>query len=77
MFYYSENVAYQATAASSSTWDPDTFRSYGPEKAVDGSTFTYALTKTEDKPWLSVTLLEFLNISRISVHLSTGTIANI
>ena len=75
MFYYSENVAYQATAASSSTWD--NLRSFGPEKAVDGSTFTYALTKTEDKPWLSVTLLEFLNISRISVYISTGTIANI
>ncbi|XP_078316802.1 uncharacterized protein LOC144620342 [Crassostrea virginica] len=58
-----KNVAYQAIAASSST------DAFGPEKAVDGSTRTYALTKTEENPWLSVTLSEFLNISRIFVYL--------
>ena len=72
MFYCSENVAYQATAASSSTEDPDTWTSYGPEKAVDESTRTYALTKTEKNPWLSVTLSEFLNVSRIYVYLDIG-----
>ena len=72
MFYSSENVAYKATAASSSTEDPTTLRSYDPENAVDGSIRTAAITKTEKNPWLSVTLSEFLNVSRVSVYLDIG-----
>ena len=68
-FYSSENVAYKATAASY----PETFSSYGPEKAVDGDTDTLALTITGKDPWLSVTLSEYLNISRISVYVGIGT----
>ena len=73
MFYSSENVAYKATVASSSTEDPNTRRSYGPENAVDEDTGTAAITKTEKNPWLSVTLSEYLNISRISVNLDIST----
>ena len=72
MFYCSENLAYKATVASSSTRDPDTRRSYDPEKAVDEDTNTSAVTKSEKNPWLSVTLSEYLNISRISVYLDIG-----
>ena len=73
MFYCSENVAYQATAASSSTKDPVRWTSYGPEKVVDEDTVTGALTKTEKNPWFSVTLSEFLNVSRVSVYLENST----
>ena len=62
--------------ASSSTEDLVSLRSYGPENVVDEDTITAAITKTEENPWLSVTLSEFLNVSRISVYLdiSTGVI---
>ena len=73
MFYSSENVAYKATAASSSTRDPATWTSYDPENAVDGDTNTSAITKLGINPWLSVTLSEYLNISRISVYLDIST----
>ena len=69
MFYCSENVAHQATAASSSTRDTDILRSYDPENAVDEDTGTAAITKPGKDPWLSVTLSEFLNVSRVSVYL--------
>ena len=76
MFYSSENVAYKATVASSSTEDLVSLRSYGPENVVDEDTITSAITKLGKNPWLSVTLSEFLNVSRISVYLdiSTGVI---
>ena len=73
MFYSSENVAYQATAASSSTADPVRWTSYGPENAVDEDTGTAAITKTGKNPWLSVTLSEFLNVSRVYVYLERST----
>ena len=72
MFYCTENVAYQATAASSSTEDPTTRGSYGPENAVDGSTSTAAITKSGKNPWLSLTLSEYLNVSRVYVYLDVG-----
>ena len=67
-FYSSENVAYKATAASY----PETFSSSGPEKAVDEDTDTAVVTITGINPWLSVTLSEFLNVSRISLYLEIG-----
>ena len=73
MFYCTENVAHRATVASSSTADPTTRGSYGPENAVDERTDTAAITKTEKNPWLSVTLSEFLNVSRVSVYLEKST----
>ena len=65
MFYSSENVAYEATVASAL----DFRGSYGPENAVDEDTDTSAFTISGKDPWLSVTLSEFLNVSRVSVYL--------
>ena len=65
MFYSSENVAYQATVASTF----DFIGSYGPENAVDEHKNTSAVTNSGKHPWLSVRLSEYFNISHISVYL--------
>lgn len=67
--YYSENVAYNATAILSSNFENNVAMN-----AVDEDPGTYALTRTEKNPQLIITLSNLFTIKRMYSVIQEGKI---
>lgn len=74
--YILENIAYGLPSISTST---DTYQGIemSAKNAVDEDPDTYALTKSETNPQLTVTLADIFDIGHIYINLTIGTVYSV
>lgn len=70
--YILENIAYRIPAISSTSTETYQGKERSAKNAVDEDPDTYALTKSETNPQLTVTLADTFKIGRIYISLTIG-----